>query len=456
MKTLVVSSLHHDLQSLQTKLHEQAGQMARLEAELSAFISIDSFEGEGGGAIRNFFQECHLPFLRFFQHFLLDYQRTIQQMINSLEAMETAQEGVIQQSYLDHNIQTGIEQAKTVITQLTDSANQAIQQVGDILFLPRIQDEEALHHLERARQEADETVEKLLTFDHRQTSALTNVAADLQLMKQYVTDVERMFQFGRLTVNTFHPGQLTFQASHINLRTELFQKQSSFLALAGHDPFRYPPIGFPNWFNPTLQPYGSLTFGTVPLAHSAHNVQQVSNTDDAQYEIDTPSGWAEAGSFVLDFIPIVGNIKAGVEAGSGSDPITGRELEGWEQGLAGASILLGGFGKLFSRGTRAVTKLGSNVPIRYDDRVIRRMREDGGTHHNFPSSFDQTILSKKPAVKRADGREEFLNTGSINGQPGVYHITIKDDVITHRSFIPESDWQRYSNRWGLPSINDIN
>ncbi|MEC1650333.1 hypothetical protein P9D74_04970 [Bacillus vallismortis] len=79
------------------------------------------------------------------------------------------------------------------------------------------------------------------------------------------------------------------------------------------------------------------------------------------------------------------------------------------------------------------------------------MKEDAGTHHNFPTSFDKTILSNKPSVVRPDGRAEYLHTGTINGQQGVYHITLKDDVVTHRSFIPQSDWKRYSNRWELPS-----
>ncbi|MCM3311602.1 LXG domain-containing protein [Bacillus sp. FSL K6-6483] len=89
--------------------------------------------------------------------------------------------------------------------------------------------------------------------------------------------------------------------------------------------------------------------------------------------------------------------------------------------------------------------------LEYDDRVLKRMKEDTGTHHNFPMSFDKTILSNKPSVVRPDGRAEYLHTGTINGQQGVYHITIKNEIVTHRSFIPQSDWKRYSNRWELPS-----
>ncbi|WP_336047134.1 pre-toxin TG domain-containing protein [Solibacillus ferritrahens] len=41
----------------------------------------------------------------------------------------------------------------------------------------------------------------------------------------------------------------------------------------------------------------------------------------------------------LDFIPVVGNAKALVEAEIGKDPITGRKLESWERGASVAAIL---------------------------------------------------------------------------------------------------------------------
>ncbi|TCS95888.1 hypothetical protein [Hazenella coriacea] len=51
--------------------------------------------------------------------------------------------------------------------------------------------------------------------------------------------------------------------------------------------------------------------------------------------------------------------------------------------------------------------------IKYDERVLRRMKEDVGTHHNFPASFDKPILSNQPAVTRSDGRTEYLHTGKL-------------------------------------------
>ncbi|WP_342472636.1 DNA/RNA non-specific endonuclease [Metasolibacillus sp. FSL H7-0170] len=52
-------------------------------------------------------------------------------------------------------------------------------------------------------------------------------------------------------------------------------------------------------------------------------------------------GWREGLSIGVDFIPIVGNLKAGIEAVIGIDPITGRKLSTAERAIAGAAIIGG-------------------------------------------------------------------------------------------------------------------
>ncbi|MEK4628233.1 polymorphic toxin type 15 domain-containing protein [Solibacillus sp. FSL R7-0682] len=59
----------------------------------------------------------------------------------------------------------------------------------------------------------------------------------------------------------------------------------------------------------------------------------------------------------LDFIPIVGNAKALVEAAIGRDPITGRKLESWERGASAAAIL----GGPLVKGVKHGAKLGAKA-----------------------------------------------------------------------------------------------
>ncbi|WP_199451183.1 RHS repeat domain-containing protein [Vibrio harveyi] len=100
-----------------------------------------------------------------------------------------------------------------------------------------------------------------------------------------------------------------------------------------------------------------------------------------------------------------------------------------------------------------VTNKVEKLPI-YDARTLKRMGEDA--FHNFPASFEKSILSQNP-ILRSNGRSEFLQQGTINGKEGVFHITTDKGgkVMRHRAFIPKSDWARYSKRWELPEIDEV-
>ncbi|EKZ0144272.1 LysM peptidoglycan-binding domain-containing protein [Enterococcus faecalis] len=90
---------------------------------------------------------------------------------------------------------------------------------------------------------------------------------------------------------------------------------------------------------------------------------------------------------------------------------------------------------------------------KYSHSVIEKAKLDP-LYHDFPKGLDNDILSK-PVVTRADGRIEHLARGSVNGEKGIYHITVKGDSIIHRTFIPESDWARFSKVNELPELIKI-
>lgn len=75
-------------------------------------------------------------------------------------------------------------------------------------------------------------------------------------------------------------------------------------------------------------------------------------------------------------------------------------------------------------------------------------------YHDFPRTLDDFVL-ENPNVYRPTGRIEYLAHGSINDTDGIYHITTRGDTIIHRTFIPASDWSRFSSVNGLPPLDKI-
>ncbi|MFV9511284.1 polymorphic toxin type 50 domain-containing protein [Tepidibacillus sp. LV47] len=60
----------------------------------------------------------------------------------------------------------------------------------------------------------------------------------------------------------------------------------------------------------------------------------------------------QVGSMALDFIPVVGNIKSGIEAIIGRDLVTGRKLSVTDRLMAGVGIFTGGGGKALLKGIK--------------------------------------------------------------------------------------------------------
>ncbi|KAF0821907.1 hypothetical protein KIS1582_4344 [Cytobacillus firmus] len=195
-----------DLHSSLDSLEEQIRNIAR---DVEGITSIeDSFRGEGASAIQAFFQECHSPFLLFFEGFLADYQNTLKVIASSLQMLEPASNGFIRQSFLDGEAAQGLVKTESITNSLTDETNAVMQKVSDIVSLPHLQDGEFSAHVRRAELHRRNTVDDLMTFDSQQTLALDPIEQDLHLMQTYIDEISSLFQSGNLSISGYSVKQL--------------------------------------------------------------------------------------------------------------------------------------------------------------------------------------------------------------------------------------------------------
>jgi RHS repeat-associated protein len=154
------------------------------------------------------------------------------------------------------------------------------------------------------------------------------------------------------------------------------------------------------------------------------------------------SGWVSAG---VGLIPGVGDAIdiAGVIAGR--DLLTQETISGAATAGTIVGIILGS-GKIGREAGNALLPIG--------EKALKKMDADP-LFHGFSRLLERDILSSAPVLTRANGRAEHLMRGSVNGREGFYHITVKNGEITHRAFIPESDWARYGRQNGLPPAEGI-
>lgn len=217
MKVLEVGSLHSGIDEFLDKIGTQKEQMNQIKEAVTNLIALeDSLKGAGGNAIRGFYEECHKPFLLFYENFLVEYEQTLHTIKSSLTGLEPSNNGFIRQSFLEQELNNGLNHTKSVTMELTDEANRVMDSVSDIVALPHLQDQSFLESAEEAKKEKDRTIERLLEFDLQQTKNLDTVEQDIESMNQYITHIASLFKSGDLQVGDYKTGQLAENLSCFN------------------------------------------------------------------------------------------------------------------------------------------------------------------------------------------------------------------------------------------------
>ncbi|MCG1021432.1 T7SS effector LXG polymorphic toxin [Sutcliffiella horikoshii] len=258
MKVLDVSSLHEGIKGMSRQLSELENQLNAVENGIRSFVaSKDSFRGKGASAIRRFYEYAHLPFLQFFQTFLANFQTKLQQLQYELDGLEGNTHGFIDEGFLTSELENGLNQINRMVAELTGETNSQLSRVGDIVYLPRLQDHQFHEGIQQAKQSARQTVDKLHQFDYQQTQSFTGLVEDLSLINSYIEEMSQQFASGKINMKSFSPVMLQDLEAYGKLQTRLYNQTVMQRWNSEH----YPELGvfypvrhaasFDQWVNPS-------------------------------------------------------------------------------------------------------------------------------------------------------------------------------------------------------------
>ncbi|MCR6109450.1 hypothetical protein HXA35_03765 [Bacillus sp. A301a_S52] len=271
--------------------------------------------------------------------------------------MEPASGGFIDQAFIENDVQDGLDRVSKTTMALTDSVNDTLRSIQDIISIPLIDDSDVQQAIHVAKREANATVDKVLQFDHMGTASLQSIKESLRTLSKYVMEMHGAMDNGHLSVKGFSSDQLQHLPTHGTL-TEVLEERSSEVTSMKRGPkgkrigtrIDRPTVSHKrlakkeSWLDKTaLETYSGFraTFETVGnLA-----------TGTVDFFKDNP---AEGISMAADFTPGISNVKSGFEAIFGFDPVTGRELEAWEQALAAAGVIGGPIADSVKYGARGI------------------------------------------------------------------------------------------------------
>ncbi|GIN66044.1 MULTISPECIES: T7SS effector LXG polymorphic toxin [Bacillus] len=207
MKTLDVQALHDAIDHTLKQLKKQSDEMAKVKKSVEAITSLDdALKGKGGDAIRAFYEECHTPFLKFYETFIDEYESALKKIKNALNSLEPNHNGYISQAFLDHDLENSLNAADRTTKNLVSKANATIAKVSHIVDLPDLNDNDFHEHNQKAKKEISNTLEKLHAFDREQTNALNTAESDLETMQNYITRLEKMYTGSKIEITGYQKG----------------------------------------------------------------------------------------------------------------------------------------------------------------------------------------------------------------------------------------------------------
>ncbi|MCY8573588.1 T7SS effector LXG polymorphic toxin [Bacillus haynesii] len=209
MKTLDVQALHKAIDQTLEKLKHQSDEFAKVKKAVEGITSLDdALKGKGGDAIRAFYEECHTPFLRFYDTFIEEYSSTLKKLKSALNSLEPNHNGFISQTFLEHELEQGVNAADRTTKRLVSKTNATIAKVSHIVDLPDLNDSGFHEQNQKALKEINQTIEKLHAFDREQTNALKTAEQDLETMQRYISRLEKMYTGPKIEITGYQKGSI--------------------------------------------------------------------------------------------------------------------------------------------------------------------------------------------------------------------------------------------------------
>gem|GEM_PF-2322561 len=218
MKVLDVNCLIDDIAKGRMQIETLQEQITAIQKSVRQVTSLEEeLKGKTADAIRMFYQEAHQQFLIHLYEFLIDFNQALKQMEQAVHALEPDPNGRIEQRFIENDIHYGLRNIQNTTLNLTEDANHTIQSIRDIVSLPQLDPEELIYQVRQGEKKTHQVMEQLYDFERSQTKALQPLNQDIETMKKYVLDMEKLIQKGSFSMGNFSKRMLFKSNAYIKM-----------------------------------------------------------------------------------------------------------------------------------------------------------------------------------------------------------------------------------------------
>lgn len=202
MKILDKQELVIGIKHLQQSSQDHIKHIDALKRSITKIIEMDSeFTGEGGTAIREFYDRTHYRFLVSLKKWNEDFINQLDALLLRLDAVDSDQNAYIHQQFLEHELVAKVETPRQITRSIKEEINGLLTSIQDIVAVPFITDERFDQKVQEAMDISKETVERLEEFDYIGTKSLNKLEPYLDSMQTYLDNMYEFFQDSNSKIN---------------------------------------------------------------------------------------------------------------------------------------------------------------------------------------------------------------------------------------------------------------
>jgi len=201
--------------------------MVNLKAKVEQISDLGyNLTGQGGTAIKLFYREAHIPLILFYQVLVAEIRYFLQKYEAASRNLDSSDTAYIESNFLENELRNTLKQFQSKVTSMTDQTNDVIQQVADIVSLPKINDNKVLAGIEQSINKAQTTSIELQQFDYQQLQAIQILSQDVMRLSTYISKLSNLVSSESFIVSEFKSGDLNNYSWYHDLKTSMLAKEN--------------------------------------------------------------------------------------------------------------------------------------------------------------------------------------------------------------------------------------
>ncbi|WP_139342851.1 ribonuclease YeeF family protein, partial [Oceanobacillus kimchii] len=225
MKTIEASTIHEGIEQTTKLLSELAEQVAEVHGKITGILNTESdFSGQAASSIRAFYKDIHAPLAVYLEGIVRDYHDILRQIQQLLYELDSSEQAFIDEDFLKTEMKRQLNKAKEQTAQLTDETNDILRSVRDIIHLSDLSDDQFIHSVEKTESKVNKTIEKLYQFDQEATHKLTTTENDVDLLENYLSDIQSLTKDRQLIMTSYQTNSITQLDVHQQMIAGIVQK----------------------------------------------------------------------------------------------------------------------------------------------------------------------------------------------------------------------------------------